>query len=296
MLSHWPHALPTLEISLAPLPSYAKISTLSALLECHAFPICTASELIIFVRSNIPTFPQWLGISEIREALNLFLLQLRSIGLEITLCMVVGAIVLGLLLGDRSRRAAAIMSKRNMLEGLRTEMTAEQAEEWDRGGAFPWSLTSPVANDSDEPAKQDARLQPLSARRWLELALCAILDMAGIASFYYPFGEVSDVAFALFYAATIEAFFNWPLMAAVGFWEEVIPFTDFFPTATLTWLLVVTGFRRRLISTAQDAQSEALQLRRRSPIADSPTEQYLQEGDTWLDRRVKSESREMGNG
>jgi len=36
------------------------------------------------------------------------------------------------------------------------------------------------------------------------------------------------------------------LGAAQAFWEEVLPFTDFVPTATLAWTFVTSGSRRRL--------------------------------------------------
>ena len=35
-------------------------------------------------------------------------------------------------------------------------------------------------------------------------------------------------------------------LAAFAFWEELLPFSDFLPTATIGWALVVTGTRTRL--------------------------------------------------
>jgi hypothetical protein len=35
-------------------------------------------------------------------------------------------------------------------------------------------------------------------------------------------------------------------LALFGFWEELLPYTDFIPTATLAWILTVTGVRYSL--------------------------------------------------
>ena len=47
-------------------------------------------------------------------------------------------------------------------------------------------------------------------------------------------------------AFVIELLFDWPELAAFAFWEELLPFSDFLPTATIGWALVVTGTRTRL--------------------------------------------------
>ena len=74
----------------------------------------------------------------------------------------------------------------------------------------------------------------------MELLLCVGLDAAGAASLFYPVGgELADVGFALLYAFLIELFFDWPQLALFAFWEEALPFTDFIPSATIGWLLVV---------------------------------------------------------
>ena len=55
-----------------------------------------------------------------------------------------------------------------------------------------------------------------------------------------------DAGFAVLNAFVIELLFDWPELAAFAFWEELLPFSDFLPTATIGWALVVTGTRTRL--------------------------------------------------
>ena len=90
------------------------------------------------------------------------------------------------------------------------------AEEWDRGGPLCDADLGCVIYDSEEMGESE---QPLR-RAWLELAVCVVLDLAGIASYFYPFsGEFADVPFAVLYGFTIDLFFDWPALALFGFWE-----------------------------------------------------------------------------
>mgnify|MGYP004292299313 CR=1 FL=1 len=84
------------------------------------------------------------------------------------------------------------------------------------------------------------------------------LDVVGDASYFFPtFGEASDLAFAFVYSFAVDLLFDWPAMALFAFWEEALPITDLVPTATIAWVLVVTGVRTMLRDRAEaDRETE----------------------------------------
>ena len=74
-------------------------------------------------------------------------------------------------------------------------------------------------------------------------------------------------------AFVIELFFDWPALALLAFWEELLPFTDILPTATAGWLIVnVLGLRPAMRTSESifrdkvDAEVFAPGVRR--PVAD----------------------------
>lgn len=73
------------------------------------------------------------------------------------------------------------------------------------------------------------------------LALCIILDIIGYASFSIPFlGEFSDVIWAPLSGLIFYKLFGGKMGLFGGgfsFLEELLPFTDFIPTFTISWAL-----------------------------------------------------------
>lgn len=73
------------------------------------------------------------------------------------------------------------------------------------------------------------------------LALCIILDIIGYASFSIPFlGEFSDVIWAPLSGLIFYKLFGGKMGLFGGgfsFLEELLPFTDFIPTFTISWLI-----------------------------------------------------------
>lgn len=73
------------------------------------------------------------------------------------------------------------------------------------------------------------------------LILCIAMDIIGYATFTVPvLGEFADIVWApvsafIFY----KTFGGWKgaLGGIFNFAEEILPFTDFIPTFTITWLL-----------------------------------------------------------
>jgi len=74
--------------------------------------------------------------------------------------------------------------------------------------------------------------------QWLKLVLCLAIDFAGDATYLFPgLGEAADIAYAPLEALALRTLFGGNLIAALGFVEEALPFTDVIPTATIGWLL-----------------------------------------------------------
>jgi len=71
-------------------------------------------------------------------------------------------------------------------------------------------------------------------------------------------------------------------LALFGFWEEVLPYTDFIPTATLAWILTVTGVRYRLTSSNLTGRKQ-----KPTSTADGKARRGVQ-GPLLIDRLVKN--------
>jgi len=73
------------------------------------------------------------------------------------------------------------------------------------------------------------------------LSLCILMDLIGYASFTLPFlGELADIIWAPVSALVFYRMFGGKMGLFGGgfsFLEELLPFTDFIPTFTISWLL-----------------------------------------------------------
>lgn len=73
------------------------------------------------------------------------------------------------------------------------------------------------------------------------LFVCILMDVLGYATYAIPFfGEIGDVLWAPISAVVYFMMFGgWKgaLGGAFSFVEEILPFTDFIPTFTISWLL-----------------------------------------------------------
>jgi len=66
-------------------------------------------------------------------------------------------------------------------------------------------------------------------------------------------------------------------MALFGFWEELLPYTDFIPTATLAWILTVVGVRYSITDRGRKAAGARARRQRRGV-----------QGPLLIDRLVKN--------
>lgn len=77
-----------------------------------------------------------------------------------------------------------------------------------------------------------------TVKQLTKLVACIIVDLLGDASYLLPgVGEVEDVAYAPMQAILLKMLFEGNGIAMIGFIEELLPFTDGMPTATIAWFL-----------------------------------------------------------
>ncbi len=193
------------------------------------------------------------ALLEIREGLTLLLLALRVQALWITAITATSAVLAGLAFGDRGELARSPGAGAAAEAQPLARMPEQFAREWDLGEIADDQVSGKVAQASQIA---DSAHKGVSAMLWLELVVCVSLDVAGVTSYFFEFGEVSDTVFAFVNAFVIELFFDWPAMALIGFWEEILPFTDIVPTATLAWILHVCGIRGWLLGRGRRSVAE----------------------------------------
>ena len=71
---------------------------------------------------------------------------------------------------------------------------------------------------------------------FLKLVSCLAVDVIGFSSFLLPgLGELGDIGWAPLQACFIWFMFGSLRAGALGFFEEILPGTDFVPSATLAW-------------------------------------------------------------
>lgn len=79
--------------------------------------------------------------------------------------------------------------------------------------------------------------------KYIKLLMSVLLDVVGVLPFFFPvLGEFTDIVWAPLSAYLITKIYQNKISkytAVVGFVEEALPFTDVFPTFTITWLLSV---------------------------------------------------------
>ena len=87
--------------------------------------------------------------------------------------------------------------------------------------------------------KQNPIIAPTSTKN-RDLVLGLLLDFVGYFSYAIPFlGEFADVVWAPISALLLSKIYKGSVGKIAGtfeFIEEILPFTDFIPTFTLTWI------------------------------------------------------------
>eukprot|EP00128_Syssomonas_multiformis_P004575 Colp12_sorted_trinity150504_noHs@22008 len=76
----------------------------------------------------------------------------------------------------------------------------------------------------------------------IKLVISLIIDLIGFSTYLlFGAGEGADVLWAPISAYLIHNLYHNNFLTFTGLFEELLPFTDFIPTATLGWLLESTG-------------------------------------------------------
>ena len=87
--------------------------------------------------------------------------------------------------------------------------------------------------------KQNPILAPASSKN-RNLVLSLLFDFVGYFSYAIPFlGEFADIVWAPISAVLLSKIYKGSVGKIAGtfeFIEEILPFTDFIPTFTLTWI------------------------------------------------------------
>jgi len=110
-----------------------------------------------------------------------------------------------------------------------------------RGAASAWK-----AGEKFRQTAAQARLGPAELTL---LFACILIDAVGDSSFLTRPGELGDVIWAPISALLVRELFDSNLLAAIDLGKELLPWTDFIPVATLSWLLAY-GFPGSAVSTA----------------------------------------------
>jgi hypothetical protein len=84
--------------------------------------------------------------------------------------------------------------------------------------------------------EQNELVSKFNSRKQFDLVASIAIDILGMASYLIPaFAELTDVALAPILSAAIFAIHRTTIGAIFGFFEEIIPFTDIIPTASIIW-------------------------------------------------------------
>ncbi|KNC85128.1 hypothetical protein SARC_02683 [Sphaeroforma arctica JP610] len=72
---------------------------------------------------------------------------------------------------------------------------------------------------------------------WVKLFWSVLIDLIGALTYLVPgFGELIDVFWAPVQAYLVSTMYGFGPLTALSFFEEILPGTDFIPTATIGWV------------------------------------------------------------
>lgn len=123
-------------------------------------------------------------------------------------------------------------------------------------------IEKPIMDEVGRRVASQMKPEPaaITTSSWAKLVGCVVLDLLGDTSELIPFlGEFTDIAYAPVEASVLKALFQSNAIAAFGFVEEILPFTDVIPTFTLSWCLATlwptTPLAKRLLPEAAAANT-----------------------------------------
>eukprot|EP00931_Biecheleriopsis_adriatica_P045073 TRINITY_DN25830_c0_g1_i1.p1 TRINITY_DN25830_c0_g1~~TRINITY_DN25830_c0_g1_i1.p1 ORF type:complete len:380 (-),score=95.96 TRINITY_DN25830_c0_g1_i1:72-1211(-) len=99
------------------------------------------------------------------------------------------------------------------------------------------STPAPAAAPAPPPAQSGCQ-KACTVSQLSKLLACIGLDFFGSSSYFLPgMGEGVDLAYAPVQAIALKMLFQSNMITGVGFLEELLPFTDVLPTATIAWCI-----------------------------------------------------------
>jgi len=73
---------------------------------------------------------------------------------------------------------------------------------------------------------------------YLKLGISLIVDAIGSITYFAPgIGEIFDLIWAPISAAIVYRLYGSTSFTSINFIEEILPGTDFIPTATISWII-----------------------------------------------------------
>jgi hypothetical protein len=81
----------------------------------------------------------------------------------------------------------------------------------------------------------------MGQKKWLKLGASIVIDGVGVSTYVLPgAGEVGDAGWAPVSAVLVQSLYGRSVLSGIDFMEEILPFTDAVPTATIGWCLEYT--------------------------------------------------------
>jgi hypothetical protein len=107
-------------------------------------------------------------------------------------------------------------------------------------GSLTDYLSKKFLGDSGGPKKLKVppTMSYISQPDFLKLTFCIAIDVIGTSSIFVPFvGELTDILWAPIAAYALRSLYGSNVLFALEFIEQILPFTDILPLATLCWVV-----------------------------------------------------------
>jgi hypothetical protein len=122
--------------------------------------------------------------------------------------------------------------------------------------------------------------------KFAKLMISLLIDMVGFSTYLVPLaGEGADLAWAPVSALLINYLYGNALLTGLAFCEELLPGTDFIPTATIGWLLENTDFGQNVNKAAAERDTVPFNAKSRD---------FRDDGDGVIDVDVMSGENQAG--
>ena len=81
----------------------------------------------------------------------------------------------------------------------------------------------------------------MGQKKWIKLGVSIVIDGVGVSTYVLPgAGEIGDAGWAPVSAILVQSLYGRSILSGIDFMEEILPFTDAVPTATIGWCLEYT--------------------------------------------------------